>query len=539
MSFRASGLALAASESIDRPSTERPDDLRSSEARVHSAPIDAVDAQWYRETYRDVPLDVDPADHYANRGWREGRDPNAHFSTTWYLRAYPDIAAADLNPFDHFLRHGRAEGRSPNERSAWNASGRFTAVGGVDREWYRKAYPDVGEDCDPAEHYALVGWREGRDPNAEFSTTGYLVRYPDIARTGGNPLLHYLEHGRYEGRTSPKLSMADFVRAQAWWPTKFSWLCALAYATALLSQATLISSWPAVLLALAALVPAAAYAAVVNDVTDVSDDIASGKANRLHGRSMRFRRALLAACIVPGCIAAGFMRAEPLLLACYLGTWAAFSLYSIAPVRLKTRGFAGVLADAAGAHVFPTVFIIGATCRWLEVPLNPLWCGAAVLVSACYGVRGIVAHQVMDRENDVRGGVHTFVARHSARFVGIVIYRFVFPLEVAALGLMLWQLSLWPPLVLLTAYVFARWWDGRALGEKLSLSFLDDPAASRSAVTLYPYYNLYFPLAVLASASLVHAADALVALAHVIAFGSGPLRAAAARGRVHLIRAVQ
>ncbi|MFC7609710.1 hypothetical protein [Teichococcus aestuarii] len=49
--------------------------------------------------------------HYAENGWREGRDPGAAFGTDAYLAANPDVTAAGLNPLMHYLLHGAAEGR--------------------------------------------------------------------------------------------------------------------------------------------------------------------------------------------------------------------------------------------------------------------------------------------------------------------------------------------------------------------------------------------------------------------------------------------
>ena len=71
---------------------------------------------------------------------------------------------------------------------------------GVDRVWYRNTYTDLGEQVNPIDHYAAQGWREGKDPNPNFSTTWYLAQYPDVAAAGTNPLLHYLRHGRAERR---------------------------------------------------------------------------------------------------------------------------------------------------------------------------------------------------------------------------------------------------------------------------------------------------------------------------------------------------
>jgi len=54
----------------------------------------------------------------------------------------------------------------------------------------------------PLDHYNAFGWREGRDPSADFDTTDYLAAYPDVAAAHVNPLTHYLQHGVHEGRSA-------------------------------------------------------------------------------------------------------------------------------------------------------------------------------------------------------------------------------------------------------------------------------------------------------------------------------------------------
>jgi hypothetical protein len=44
------------------------------------------------------------------------------------------------------------------------------------------------------------GWREGRDPGADFQTDYYLEANPDVRENGMNPLAQYLRFGRHEGR---------------------------------------------------------------------------------------------------------------------------------------------------------------------------------------------------------------------------------------------------------------------------------------------------------------------------------------------------
>jgi len=70
------------------------------------------DADWYLATYPDVAAGgTDPARHYLEFGWREGRNPSALFSTKDYLKANADVAEQGINPLVHYLEFGEVEGR--------------------------------------------------------------------------------------------------------------------------------------------------------------------------------------------------------------------------------------------------------------------------------------------------------------------------------------------------------------------------------------------------------------------------------------------
>ena len=164
---------------------------------------------------------LDPLAHYDATGWREGRDPGAGFDTELYLRANPDVWAAGLDPLAHYLQFGQAEGRQ-----AYAAIGRAADItGAFDPEYYLLANPDVaraavaaGGDAEifALRHFGDHGWREGRDPNALFDTSGYLAANPDVARAGVNPLDHYDGIGFREGRNpSADFDTAAYLAAYA------------------------------------------------------------------------------------------------------------------------------------------------------------------------------------------------------------------------------------------------------------------------------------------------------------------------------------
>ncbi|WP_110665717.1 glycosyltransferase [Salinicola halophilus] len=80
--------------------------------------------------------------------------------------------------------------------------------GFVDEKWYAKRYPDVKRSgLDPVLHYVKYGEPWGRQPSPFFDPAYYLKKYPDVRQQASGPLLHYLMHGMREGRKpAPRVS---------------------------------------------------------------------------------------------------------------------------------------------------------------------------------------------------------------------------------------------------------------------------------------------------------------------------------------------
>lgn len=98
-----------------------------------------LDPEYYLATYGDLPADTDAVRHYCQMGWRLGYDPNAAFSTSYYLSSYPDIADSGLNPFWHYLVAGAAEGRLPKHPGGWKyeAISHLQSLDTISAEWTR------------------------------------------------------------------------------------------------------------------------------------------------------------------------------------------------------------------------------------------------------------------------------------------------------------------------------------------------------------------------------------------------------------------
>jgi len=174
------------------------------------------DHGYYREQAPGIPQDPARAvQHYLKHGVALGLDPSSDFSTEGYLRLHPDVAEANLNPLLHFAKNGDHEGRitlSSGDYRRIHGLGLSAALVDLkgalqtpktefdcieqselfDDEYYsEQRAEDFHDRRSAAIHYFLVGWRDGNDPSANFSTRGYLLLNPAVNDIGGCPLLYY------------------------------------------------------------------------------------------------------------------------------------------------------------------------------------------------------------------------------------------------------------------------------------------------------------------------------------------------------------
>jgi hypothetical protein len=65
-----------------------------------------------------------------------------------------------------------------------------------DPNFYLERYPDVERSgLDPLVHFLRFGGLEGRQPHPHFDSGFYLANNPDVVAEKLNPLVHFLEHG--------------------------------------------------------------------------------------------------------------------------------------------------------------------------------------------------------------------------------------------------------------------------------------------------------------------------------------------------------
>ena len=104
------------------------------------------------------------------------------------------------------LENWRAYFRLRREMREVRRSGLF------DADWYTARYGDVARSgIDPLFHYLRYGAYEGRDPNPDFDSHWYSRTYGDLIGDEVNPLLDYIRSGA-ERDPSPMFSTAWYLR---------------------------------------------------------------------------------------------------------------------------------------------------------------------------------------------------------------------------------------------------------------------------------------------------------------------------------------
>ncbi len=278
-------------------------------------------------------------------------------------------------------------------------------------------------------------------------------------------------------------------RASDWWEHKVPCVLAVVYATAYRHSMSLVDLVPLIAGVMFALVAAATYVSVINDLTDETDDLRAGKANRLAGRSRGVKGMALGLCLALGCVSIWLLRTHPTALWLYLGNWLAFTLYSVRPFRLKYRGIAGVLADASGGQCLPALWATFWVADTVGQPWPAFWLPLA-LWSLALGLRSILLHQMTDLEEDRIVGGRTLAVRWGPSRIRKLVALGTLPLELTALGFLLHQTGArwaWPLLLMEGGFVWLRY---RLDGLR---PFVVHPEARGSAL-LYEYHQVLFPL---------------------------------------------
>jgi GT2 family glycosyltransferase len=155
-------------------------------ADAADAPNPLFDADWYRLLYGFHGTPAEALLHFRFIGERFGLQPSPWF----HNRAYRLQSRMSL-------RFGSSLARFQRD---WREM--HTGHPLFDLRWYVKTYADSAASGEnPLVHFVVHGRHQGRLPNRYFSPQWYLKQYTDVAVAGWEPIQHYFEHGAAECRS--------------------------------------------------------------------------------------------------------------------------------------------------------------------------------------------------------------------------------------------------------------------------------------------------------------------------------------------------
>lgn len=304
----------------------------------------------------------------------------------------------------------------------------------------------------------------------------------------------------------------SIIRSVEWWEYKLPPLLAIGYATALKTEGMFMQAIPQLLFLLLALIVGAVYVSIINDMTDIEADLASGKSNRMVGIRPKIRWIFPTLCAIAGLACCYFLYPDRLSIFLYLIPWISFSLYSFRPVRLKNRGIFGVLADASGSHIFTSLLMISSISYVTGQSIDWIWFWSTGIWALCYGSRGILWHQFYDRKNDLQAGLNTYaVNQEPGHFRNKEIA--IFCLELVAMASMLYCLQLWLPVLFLFLYLVLALIRSKKLG--YTAIFVIAPENRPFHILMADFYQIFFPLSLLITAACFQPYAWLILLIHL------------------------
>ncbi len=288
-------------------------------------------------------------------------------------------------------------------------------------------------------------------------------------------------------------SILETIRYKEWWVYKIVIILGTCFATSHLLKIPFNQLIPFLLFLLVSLIPGAIYVSLINDLTDLEDDLKAGKENRLIGKSQNIYFVSIAICLLFGIIICFYLPKLALLL--YSLAWISYTLYSVPPLRLKRHGFFGVLADALGANFFPQLYTVAIVTHWFNKELDIYWFSLIGIWSLFWGLRGILWHQLKDKANDQVSEIKTFVQKHNFEFVKNLGVKVFFPIEFASIIVILVYSRGYAAIIFLLVYFFLEWLRYSLLSAKIILLV----PTNEYRIFMLEYYSIFFPFAYIIS----------------------------------------
>jgi 4-hydroxybenzoate polyprenyltransferase len=315
-------------------------------------------------------------------------------------------------------------------------------------------------------------------------------------------------------------TILNSFRTNEWWGNKIPGVLGIGYATSIKNDGLLMQLSPSILFVFVSIVVGAIYVSTINDLTDIDEDQRSGKLNRMSKIPSPFRWYIPIISALIGIFFIFCFLPDTLSAILYLLPWLSFSLYSVRPVRLKQRGFWGVIADASGAHVFVSLLMVSYVTYVSGELLDVLWFCSIGLWSLFFGMRGILWHQFADRENDIKVKSTTFATGTTPEDFRIS-EKILFIIELAAFTLILINLSILTLYIFVLCYCVLAFTRYRILGHRPVVILTTE--RSTSQILMLDLYQVFFPIGLLIHICIQQPEAWIILFVHLLFFPGRPI----------------
>jgi 4-hydroxybenzoate polyprenyltransferase len=290
-----------------------------------------------------------------------------------------------------------------------------------------------------------------------------------------------------------------FARPGNWFVSKIPPLLAVAYLDILRSGIAANDAVRLLACSMFSICCVAVYGHVLNDIFDQEADRLANKVNRVAIMRPVWRVLLPPAFIIGGFLPtfAAHYSIGPLLFLTLNYLWP--TIYSIPFTRLKERSLFGVACDALGSHITPTLFVLALFATSGPARLSSGQIGFVVigtLWAAVLGLKGILHHQIADRENDIQSGIMTFATKTRPEVLQRFLTSFNLLTELPVSALLTVKVSSWCPMAIAAFIVYTGSEVTKyVLGFKFGLTA--NPVTIRASVpfTNEMFYVLWMPMA--------------------------------------------
>ena len=323
-----------------------------------------------------------------------------------------------------------------------------------------------------------------------------------------------------------------FFKAHKWWDSHIVLMMGVIYATLSRNGSLpgLVTFLEIVVLFLVSSIGIAAFGQMFNDLYDRVQDGRTGAPNMMLGKKPPKIIIMFLSVLLIAWVPWIWLPHQKVIWSILCLEYLLFILYSQPPIRLKSRGIFGAMADSTYAYVNSNMVAALLFSSLSKGYLPSLYLVLLVAWTFTMGLRQILFHQLIDANRDLSEGINTFVVRYGAlntfRFLIFVLIPGEFLLFLSFL-IYLGISAFYIPIlfIIFTVYIYFRERKQWIWNTKNPIHLPSITMATLFTDRVMDHFMMgWFPMLMLAPLCLRQPWYLVVAALHYFIFENGPKR---------------